>query len=233
MSQSTELTAEELVDVARKVSKLFDQLSKAFKTQIKFAFIGGGACSLLRVSKQVSWRGTSDLDLIVEVKEGCNAEMVSNWLLEKGGIQFVEQFGVKIPAVPIRGGKLLVEVEVFDVQNWPGRPQYNIVDNASNPIMQLDFPQASSASAEDGKIPVMPPWWLLREKLLSQFERQGTPKAKTDITDVEVLLKIADPKSLVLSTKEHVEALAYLVGRRADLKDKLRRVIVCPSVLEK
>ncbi|ETS85587.1 hypothetical protein PFICI_03612 [Pestalotiopsis fici W106-1] len=228
MPQSAQLTPEELVEVAQKISELLGG-------KVKFAVIGGAACSLVRVASDAEYRGTSDLDLVIQPNKSYNAEVISNWLVQKHPkiIRSVEQFGVRIPAIPIYRGKdeYLVEIEIFDVEAWPNRQQYNIADTASNPMTTLTFsPDQYSGSSGDWKIPVMHPVWLLREKILSQYEREGSVKERTDISDLQIMLQVVDPKSLVLSAHNHVTALQNLMAKRPDLINKLRRAIVCYPV---
>ena len=94
----------------------------------------------------------------------------------------VNQFGHIIPAYRLRfpGGKeQLVELEVFDHQSWPQRPQYNL-QTASRRTLNINGYPVKTFSPE----------WILREKILSQYQRQG-PKAQTDIRDVERLIIFA------------------------------------------
>lgn len=96
----------------------------------------------------------------------------------------VNQFGHIIPAYRLRlpGGKeQLVELEVSDYQSWPQRPQYNL-QTASRMILTINGHPVKTFSAD----------WILREKILSQYQRQG-PKAQTEIRHVERLVIFAVP----------------------------------------
>ncbi|KAH6645310.1 hypothetical protein BKA67DRAFT_110343 [Truncatella angustata] len=96
MPQSVELTPEELVEVSQ-------TLLKFLGGKVKFAVIGGAACSLLRVAEKTEYRGTKDVDIVVAPTKGYNAETISSWLVQQhpGSIRSVEQYGVITPAIPI------------------------------------------------------------------------------------------------------------------------------------
>jgi hypothetical protein len=67
----------------------------------------------------------------------------------------VTQFGHTIPAYKL--DDQLVELEVFDHQSWPQRPQYNI-QTATRPTISVNgYP-----------VKTFGPEWILREKILSQ-----------------------------------------------------------------
>ncbi|KAH8657795.1 hypothetical protein BX600DRAFT_514345 [Xylariales sp. PMI_506] len=214
MSRSIELTPEELMTVAQTISELL-------RDNVKFAVIGGAACSLLRVVNGSDYRATKDFDLVIAPTKSFNAEILSNWLVKKhpGRVRSVANFGVITPAIPIYREQVeyLVEVEIFDIEAWPNRQQYNLEDTTSNPITTVPLPQASSKSTRVATIPVMHPTWLLREKILSQYERQGSLKERSDISDIQALLGIIRQQALVLSTEKHITALKNLMAKRPDL----------------
>jgi hypothetical protein len=166
MPQSVDLTPEELVHVTQTLSAILEG-------RVKFAIIGGAACSLHRVATRSPYRGTKDIDLIITPTKAYNAEIISNWLATKtqGTVRYVEQYGVMTPAIPLYRGRneYLVEIEIFDVEAWPNRQQYNLADSTANPITTVSFvQQPSSSPLQDSigvtHIPVIYPKWLLREK---------------------------------------------------------------------
>lgn len=136
------------------------------------------------------------------------------------------------PAIPVYRGQeeYLVEIEIFDVEAWPTRRQYDLADSNVNPVTTVSFEQKQKNSRAAPGIPVMHPKWLLREKILSQFERHGSAKEASDILDIEVLLEIVAPNSLVLSEANHVNALKALLVKKPKLVSKLREIISCRPV---
>ncbi|KAI5865737.1 hypothetical protein GGS23DRAFT_554002 [Durotheca rogersii] len=232
MSNSVELTPEELVVVSRVLSELLDG-------KVQFAIMGGAACSLLRAVYNIEYRGTNDVDLIIAPTQSFNAESISNWLVKThpGKVRSVQQFGVATPAIPISRGddEYLVEIEIFDVQAWPNRQQYDLSDAVANPTETLSFesqPSVSGSGSPSGVVgvPVMHPKWLLREKILSQHERQGSAKERTDISDIRALLDIYSGEPLIFSSQEHVDSLQALVQKAPDLTSGLKRAVSCPQV---
>ena len=105
--------------------------------QVQFGIIGGAAMALIRDHEgDDQIRMTRDIDLIVQPDMGhrINAEAVSKRLLEDFPSQFEAVTsdllrGVSIPAARITrddGTHILVEVEMFDVDSWPHRQQYDL-----------------------------------------------------------------------------------------------------------
>lgn len=88
----------------------------------------------------------------------------------------------------------LVELEVFDYQSWPQRPQYNLQAASRKTLTVNRYP-----------VKTFSPEWILREKILSQYQRQG-PKAQADIHDVERLIIFAAPGMPELDFS-HIEEL--------------------------
>ncbi|KAM6515471.1 hypothetical protein FSOLCH5_009696 [Fusarium solani] len=126
------------------------------------------------------------------------AESISHWLLENFPTAFVarRQFDVTTPAVTIQrhdGSLKHVEIEMFDVGAWPNRPQYNL-DDPDN-----DFTVISVNGVD---VPIFSARWLLREKIVTVFERQGTRKEETDLDDISILLETVDVNELDLTDLE-------------------------------
>ena len=193
----------------------------------KFGVIGGAACCLVRSQYGLPYRGTADIDMIVkpDPETHIDADSLSRWLYEQNSEYFskVDQYGASIPAIHlIRDSQpLLVEVEIFDFNAWPNRPQYNL-HNPDNDRIFMNVNQA--------QVPVLSPRWLLREKIMSQYQRQGNAKADTDIDDINQLLRVVPEGALTLTQPEQVQALEALLVKRPDLKHRLRSKIVCPNV---
>jgi hypothetical protein len=96
---------------------------------VDYAIMGGAAACLLTADPA---RRTEDVDLVVHVDHRMiTADRLTTELLESFPPDFeaVTQFGHAIPAYKLRlpGGAIqLVEIEIFDYESWPQRPQYNI-----------------------------------------------------------------------------------------------------------
>ncbi|KAI9875800.1 MAG: hypothetical protein M1830_007991 [Pleopsidium flavum] len=194
----------------------------------KFGICGGAGVSLITEHYHIRPRQTADIDLIIQPDKNrdISAEKVSKKLIKAYPQQFatVSQYGVSTPAVRLQrnGQEILVEVEIFDVEAWPNRPQYNL-NNPQNARITLNV---------SGKpVYVLSPAWLLREKILAQKQREGSKKEETDIADIETLVQIAGDKDLVIEGEDLVEALKELLQKRPDLKADLERVIKCPELL--
>lgn len=142
------------------------------------------------------------------------------------------QYGVPIPAIRLirdqsdtpdsKPEALIIEIELFDVLAWPRRPQYNLSDNANNPreVLQVG----------DTTVYVMSVAWLLRERITSQAQREGSKKEHSDIWDVDSLAVIAGDHELVCDSEEFVGVLRRLLEKKPGLREKLSRVIKCSSV---
>ncbi|EAS27485.1 uncharacterized protein CIMG_10090 [Coccidioides immitis RS] len=104
---------------------------------------------------------------------------------------------------------MLVEIEIFDVQAWPGRPQYNLeaVANTRCPV-----------EIEGVNVQVMSVAWLLREKITSQAQREGSRREHSDISDIACLATIAADAELVCEIEEFVGALRRLLEKRPEMK---------------
>jgi hypothetical protein len=124
------------------------------------------------------------------------------------------------------GGTLhLVDLEVFDQQSWPQRPQYDL-QTTTVMTMLVNERQAK----------IFNPAWLLREKILAQHERQGSAKEQTDIMDLRSLVIFVFWGQPELNfdngpLKNDLEnALISLLQKRPDLRQPLRRKIKCTAV---
>ena len=199
----TLLPPEQLRSIASTLAQRLDTL------QIDYAIMGGAAVCLLTHDPN---RRTEDVDLVIHVDQRqITADRLTTQLLTSFPSDFgpINQFGHIIPAYRLRlpGGKeQLVELEVFDYQSWPQRPQYNLQTASQRTLTINRYP-----------VKKFSPQWILREKILSQYQRQG-PKAQTDIRDVERLIIFAVPGTPELDFS-HIEKL------KAALADLLKN---CP-----
>ena len=76
------------------------------------------------------------------------------------------------------------------------------------------------------------PEWILCEKILSQYQRQG-PKAQSDSRDVECLIIFTVPGMLELDfshTEELKAALADLLKNWPGMQQALKQKINCPAI---
>ncbi|KMW68775.1 antigen, variant [Blastomyces gilchristii SLH14081] len=139
----------------------------------------------------------------------------------------VSQFRHTIPAYKLRrpgGAAQLVELEVFDFQSWPQRPQYNI-QAATRKTLNINGRAVKFFGAE----------WILREKILSQYQRQGSPKEGTDIRDITNMIPLAVPGRPELDFNQSQElqtALANLVQKRPALVQSLKAKVKCTAVFQ-
>lgn len=114
------LPPEQLRSIASTLAQRLDTL------QIDYAIMGGAAVCLLTHDPN---RRTEDVDLVIHVDQRqITADRLTTQLLTSFPSDFgpINQFGHIIPAYRLRlpGGKeQLVELEVFDYQSWPQRPQ--------------------------------------------------------------------------------------------------------------
>ncbi|KND92247.1 hypothetical protein TOPH_03224 [Tolypocladium ophioglossoides CBS 100239] len=79
------------------------------------------------------------------------------------------------------------------------------------------------------EVPVFSARWLLREKIITAFERQGSRKELTDVNDALVLLAAVELNSLDLTS--HEEAVRHILARRPEARQSLELKILCPNVL--
>src|SRR5204862_55568 len=131
---------------------------------------GGAAIALIEDQHNVEFRMTRDINLIVQPDKSrqIDAETASEKLLSDFPSQFeaVHRFGVIIPTARITRGdgtQVLIEVEIFDVEAWPARQQYDL-NNKRNARVQVPISGGRTAY-------VLSPVWLLREKIVTQYRR--------------------------------------------------------------
>lgn len=188
--------------------------------QIDYAVMGGAAVCLLAPDPT---RMTEDVDLVIHVDQRrITADDLTAQLLRLYPREFssVSQFGHIIPAYKLNG--VLVELKVFDQQSWPQRPQYNI-RNASR----------SSVIINGYTVKTFSPEWILREKILSQHQRQGGPKEQIDIRDAVKMLLLATagkPEMNFDSDPSMGDALLAFIRKRPDQERALRRKVRCVAV---
>ena len=193
--------------------------------QIDYAIMGGAAVSLLANDPA---RTTEDIDLVIRVDQRMiTADRLTTGLITSFPSDFapIDQYGHTIPGLKLRtpgGGFQLVQLEIFDLQSWPNRPQYNI-QTASRRTINVDGCAVKAFSPE----------WIIREKILSQHERQGTPKEATDIRDLASMLPLVIPGTPELNFN-HDEALknalVNLLQKRPALAQHLKNRIDCTAV---
>ncbi|KAF2470892.1 uncharacterized protein BDR25DRAFT_342720 [Lindgomyces ingoldianus] len=222
MSADT-LSSEEL---RRAVSILTQSLQH---NHVTFGIIGGAGCSLIFLRHHRPYRGTKDIDVIIQADPArqIDADRISQILYTNHSQDFVKKdagYGVFVPAVRITGNnglEKLVEVEIFDFQSWPNRPQYDL-SRPDNDRINLNVGQATVA--------VLSPRWLLREKILSQHQRGGSLKEQSDLSDIRVLLGLVQAKCLTFSGQEQTAALKALLNKLPELREALEAAIECTEV---
>lgn len=214
------LSHEDLRTVVSALAQKLDSLN------VDYAIMGGAATCLLSSDPS---RRTEDVDLVIHVDHRMiTADRLTTQLLISFPSDFegVSQFGHIIPAYKLRrgsgGAAQLVELEVFDFKNWPQRPQYNI-QAATRKTLNIN-----------GRgVKVFAPEWILREKILSQYQRQGGAKEATDIRDIISMVPLAVPGRPELDFNQSQElqtALANLVQKRPALAQALKARIKCSTV---
>ena len=200
---------------------------------VQFGIIGGAAMALIRDYKgDDQIRLTRDIDLIVQPDMGhrINAEAVSKRLLEDFPSQFETVtndllLNVSIPAARITrddGTQILVEVEIFDVDSWPHRSQYDLNKTRNSRV---------PVRITGGRIAfVLSPVWMLREKIITLHQRAGSSKEKTDLQDIYSLMNYAEHKAVVMESVEEIQALEALLEKRPKWKGLIEAAIQCPAV---
>lgn len=78
------------------------------------------------------------------------------------------------------------------------------------------------------EVPVFSPRWLLREKILTAFQRQGQAKSESDLDDIASLLVVVESR---LDLTGYKEAVNHVLERSPELIDLMRLKIICPDVL--
>ncbi|KOS38476.1 hypothetical protein ACN38_g10700 [Penicillium nordicum] len=192
--------------------------------QVDYAFMGGAAVCLTAPDNS---RRTEDVDLVIHVDQrSITADLLTQGLLNSFPSDFspASQFGHVIPAYRLRlpdGAIQLVEVEVFDYASWPNRPQYN-----------LQTATRVTKSVNGYPVKLFSPEWLTREKILSQYQRQGF-KHSMDIEDLARLMRYCTPGKPELDFDHNEElqrALSAVLQERSRLRSGLRRIIKCKEI---
>ncbi|KAM5353595.1 hypothetical protein ACJ41O_000245 [Fusarium nematophilum] len=216
--RSRRLRVEELLQAVANVSQFLSQ------SGAQFSISGGAAASIIRMQYGLPPRVTDDIDLVVQPRGSVTAESISSWLLENFPEAFVQisQYGIITPALAFQrrdGTVKNIDIEIFDVHAWPHRPQYNLDDPENDSIM---------VPISGVQVPVFSARWLLREKVITAFERQGSRKEETDLDDACALLEAVELNELDLTGRE--EAVRHIVARRPDHAQLLELKIVCRAV---
>lgn len=215
------LSHEDLRTVVSALAQKLDSLN------IDYAIMGGAATCLLSPDPS---RRTEDVDLVIHVDHRMiTADRLTAQLFTSFPTDFerVSQFGHTIPAYKLRRPGVaarLVELEVFDHKTWPQRPQYNI---------QVATRRTLNINGRGVKL--FSPEWILREKILSQYQRQGSAKEATDIRDIINMIPLAVPGRPELDFNQNQElqtALANLLQKRPALAQTLKAKIKCSTILQ-
>ena len=69
----------------------------------------------------------------------------------------------------------------------------------------------------------------MREKILSQAQREGSKKEASDIADMTNLLMAVDDKQLRYEEGHLVAALKRLIEKKPELREQLEEGINCPA----
>lgn len=210
----TPLGPENLRRVVVAVARRLDEL------QIDYAIMGGAAVCLLAPNPT---RMTEDVDLVIHVDQRMiTADRLTSQLLNAYPSEFgpVSQFGHIIPAYKLDG--TLVELEVFDPQSWPQRPQYN-----------FQYATRRSIIVDRYTVKVFSPEWIFREKILSHYQRQGSYKERVDRQDAVEMLALATPGKPELNFDSDpvlAEALSAFLRKVPNQEQRLRQKVHCRAV---
>ena len=194
-AEGDRLERDELVQAVR----ILQQLLR--KCKVEFGIIGGAGCSLLQIRYEQIYRGTADIDLVIQPKptERLYADTLVERLL-KDFPQHVIALDQYTPAIRFKTsqGEKHVPIEIFDVVAWPQRPQYDL-ENPDNDRLTL--------SLEGTDAVILSPRWLLREKILSQHQRAGSQKEGSDLEDIGRLLEVIPPNIVLTFEKKSISML--------------------------
>ncbi|OJD25911.1 hypothetical protein ACJ73_02720 [Blastomyces percursus] len=183
-----------------------------------------------RGSENYPSRRTEDVDLVIHVDQRMitSACLTTNLLSSfPSDFDGINQFGHTIPAYKLHrpGGTVqLVELEVFDCQSWPQRPQYNILV-ATRKTLTINGRRVTLFGSE----------WILREKILSQCERQSGAKEVSDIHNIMSMIPLAvpgRPELDFIQSQDLQTALANLVQKRPFLVQALKAKIKCSTIFQ-
>ncbi|KAB8079707.1 hypothetical protein BDV29DRAFT_151623 [Aspergillus leporis] len=170
--------------------------------------MGGAATCLLSLNPS---RRIEEVDLVVHVDHRMiTAGRLTTQLLTSLPSDFdvVNQFGHTIPAYRLgRPGQAaqLVELEVFDYESWPQRPQYNV--------------RAATRKTLN----------------INGQGRQGSAKEATDIRDIMSMIPLAAPGKPELDFNQNQgfqNALANLLQKRPALAQTLKAKIKCGTIFQ-
>ncbi|PYH75350.1 hypothetical protein BO82DRAFT_36586 [Aspergillus uvarum CBS 121591] len=212
---------EDLRNVVSVLAQRLDSLN------IDYAIMGGAATCLLSPDPS---RRTQDVDLVIHVDHRkITADRLTSTLLTSFSAEFegVNQFGHVIPAYRLHrpgAATQLVELEVFDYSSWPQRPQYNL-STATRKMLRIN----------DQVVKLFSPEWILREKILSQYQRQGSAKEANDIRDIITMIPLTTPGIPELDFNENQEcqmALGNLLQKRPALVQTLKAKIKCRTIFQ-
>ncbi|CDM32947.1 hypothetical protein DTO013E5_10001 [Penicillium roqueforti] len=204
--------------VASTVAQRLDSL------EIDYAIMGGASVCLMAPDPQ---RATEDIDMVIQVDHrSITADLLTGILLKSFPSDFgpVNQFGHTIPGFKLQlpgDAVRLIELEIFDYASWPNRPQYDL-QSATRVTQEINGYPVKIFSAE----------WIIREKILSQYQRRGAKQA-VDQQDVENLLSYAIPGKPELDfdrDQELQDALATFLQRKPKLRSDLEEVIKCQAI---
>lgn len=168
-----------------------------------------------------------DVDLVIRVdNRSITAELLTNRLLTSFPSDFgaVSQFGHIIPGYKLRlpgGGMRLVELEVFDQDAWPQRPQYNLQKSTRTTKVINGYP-----------VKLFSTEWIIREKVLSHHQRHGAKQA-VDLQDVISLIPYAVPGKAELNFDNDQElqaALTTILNSRPKLRSYFSQAIKCRAI---
>ncbi|OOF92550.1 hypothetical protein ASPCADRAFT_8826 [Aspergillus carbonarius ITEM 5010] len=192
---------------------------------IDYALMGGAAVCLLVYD---ATRMTEDVDIVINVDHrNITTDQLITQLIQRypSDIAPITQFGYTIPAYKLilpKGQVQLVEIEIFDYQSWPQRPQYDI-SRARRKTLQVNGQVVKVFSNE----------WIFREKVLCQYQRQGSDKEGTDIWDITSLLLYLErgkPELDFDRDRDLTAALQNLLEKRPGLAPRLKEVVKCSAV---
>ncbi|KAI2696053.1 hypothetical protein CBS147332_9142 [Penicillium roqueforti] len=173
--------------------------------EIDYAIMGGAGVCLMAPDPQ---RATEDIDMVIQVDHrSITADLLTDILLKSFPSDFgpINQFGHTIP-----GYKLQLPGDAYDLQS------------ATRVTQEINGYPVKIFSAE----------WIIREKILSQYQRRGAKQA-VDQQDVENLLSYAIPGKLELDfdrDQELQDALATFLQRKPKLRSDLEEVIKCQAI---
>ncbi|KAI9823650.1 MAG: hypothetical protein M1826_007668 [Phylliscum demangeonii] len=199
------LSAVELNVVVAGTAAILDSLGA------DYAIMGGAAVCLLAPDPG---RQTFDVDFVLRVDERrISAEALAQTLLTSYSHVFApvhQPYGMSIPAYKLETaeGTKLVELEIFDPECWPQRPQYD-----------LQTASRLTKIVNGVSVKFFSPAWLFREKIVTHYERQGSAKARADLQDLLGLMPLVaagQPELNFDGSSDLHDALASLLETRPE-----------------